>query len=554
MNRFLKFGAALVALVVLALLALPFLLDANRYKPLLEQRLSQALGRTVTIGNLSLALLSGGVAASDLRISEDPKYGQEPFLSAKALNIGVDMRALIFDRVLKVQGLTVDEANISLLQDAQGDWNFSSLGAAPATPPPAAVPDPESAAEQPVALTIQLVQIAKASVHLVSGATERDFTDVNFELRDVSTTAAVPFALSASVGGGGAVKLRGEAGPVVAANAAETPFDAQIEIDGLDLAKTGITSAASGIGGVLKFNGTVNSNGKTAALNGAATIDQLKMSAKTPAASRPVAANLAIAHDLKTRRGNIAKSTLKLGSASATIAGDYSLAGKTANVNATLNGSKLSVPELLPFLPVFGVELPTGATLEGGTLSLDVTSRGPMDQLATSGTMKIEGAKLAHYNLGSKLKIIQDLAAIPVSESTDIQTAATRFELSPSGTLLKEIQFLAPSIGQLSGEGTITPQHALDFRMKAVVKTGGLLAAALQQRGETTTVPFFIQGTSANPVFKADVKALTNEKLQQAIKNPEGAIKNAKEAVKTFQGIRDLFRKAPKQAEQQPQQ
>ena len=90
--------------------------------------------------------------------------------------------------------------------------------------------------------------------------------------------------------------------------------------------------------------------------------------------------------------------------------------------------------------------------------------------------------------------------------------------------------------------------------MKAVVKTGGLLAAALQQRGETTTVPFFIQGTSANPVFKADVKSLTNEKLQQAIKNPEGAIKNAKEAVKTFQGIRDLFRKAPKQAEQRPQQ
>ncbi len=553
MNRFLKFGAALVALVVLALMALPFLLDANRYKPLLEQRLSQALGRTVTIGNLSLALLSGGVSASDLRISEDPKYGQTLFLSAKALNVGVDMRALIFDRALKVQGLTVDEANISLLQDAQGDWNFSSLGAAAA--PAAAVPTPAPApAEQPVALTVQLIQITKSSVHLVSGGAKRDFTDVNFELRDVSTTAAVPFSLSANVGGGGAVKLSGKAGPVVAANTAETPFDAQIEINSLDLAKAGFTSAASGMGGVLKFNGTVNSNGKTAALNGAATIDQLKISAKTPAASRPVAANLAIAHDLKTRRGNIAKSTLKIGSASAMIAGDYNLAGSTASVNATLTGSKLSVPELLPFLPVFGVELPTGATLEGGTLSLDVASRGAMDQLATSGTIKIEGAKLAHYNLGSKLKIIQDLAAIPVSDSTDIQTVATRFENSPAGTTLKEIQFLAPSVGQLFGEGSITPQHALDFRMKAVVKTGGLLAAALQQRGETTTVPFFIQGTSANPVFKADVKSLTNEKLQQAIKNPEGAIKNAKEAVKTFQGIRDLFRKAPKQAEQRPQQ
>jgi flagellin-like hook-associated protein FlgL len=333
-------------------------------------------------------------------------------------------------------------------------------------------------------------------------------------------------------------------------NTAETPFDAQVQIDGLDLAKASFTSASSGIGGILKFNGNVNSNGKTAALSGAATIDQLKISPTTPAASRPVAANLAVAHDLKTRRGSIAKSTLKLGSASATVRADYNLAGKEASVDASLNGSKLPVSELLPFLPVFGVELPTGATLQGGTLSLDVTSRGAMDALTTSGDVKIEGAKLTGYNLGSKLRVIQDLAALPVSETTEIQTASTKFETSPSGTNLRDILFLAPTIGQLSGDGSITPKHALDFKMKAVVKTGGLLAAALQQRGETTTVPFFIQGTSASPVFKADVKALANEKLQQVVKNPEGAVKNAKEAVKTFQGIRDLFRKAPKQADQ----
>ena len=106
-----------------------------------------------------------------------------------------------------------------------------------------------------------------------------------------------------------------------------------------------------------------------------------------------MAANLAVAHDLKTRRGNVAKSTLKLGSASATIAGDYNLSGKAATVNATVNGPKMPVSELLTFLPVFGMELPTGAKLEGGTLSVDATSTGPMDALSTSGSVKIEGAK-----------------------------------------------------------------------------------------------------------------------------------------------------------------
>ena len=541
MKRFLKIGAALAAFVVIVVLALPFLLDANRYKPLLEQRLSQALGRTVTIGDLSLALLSGGVSAADLRVSEDPKYGQDAFVAAKALNVAVDLRALIFDHALKVEGITIDEASVALIQDAAGDWNFSSLGApAPATPEPAAAPS--APAEEPVALTVKLMRITNSSVRLVNPSAMHEFAGVNFELRDVSTTAAVPFSLSANAGGG-SVKVTGQAGPLVAANTAETPFEAQVQIDGLDLGASGF--AGAGLGGKLTFNGSVNSNGKTAALSGAATIDQLKVSEKTPAASRPVAANLAIAHDLKTRRGNVAKSTLKLGSATAMIAGDYNLAGKAAVVNTSLAGPKMSVSELLTFLPVFGVELPTGATLEGGTLSVDATSRGPMDALTTAGSVKIEGAKLTGYDLGAKLRVLQDLAGIAVSDTTEIQTAATEFQTSNAGTLLSNILFLAPSIGQLTGDGTVGPQHTLDFKMKAVVKTGGLLAAALQQRGETTTVPFFIQGTAADPSFKADVKALANEKLQQAIKNPEGAVKNAKEAVKTIQGIRDLFRKAP---------
>jgi hypothetical protein len=87
--------------------------------------------------------------------------------------------------------------------------------------------------------------------------------------------------------------------------------------------------------------------------------------------------------------------------------------------------------------------------------------------------------------------------------------------------------------------------------MTAVVKTGGLLAAAIRQRGETTTVPFFIQGTSANPEFKADVKALVNEKLEQIVKNPEGAVKNAKDIVNTAKGILNLFKKAPAKAPDQ---
>jgi AsmA protein len=139
MKRFLTLIAALIAVLIVAIIALPFLVDANRFRPMLEQQLSQALGRQVTIGNLSLALLDGGVAANNLAISEDPAFGKQPFVIAKAVNIGVDLRALVFSRALHVQGVTIEGADITLIQTDGGTWNFSSLGAVakPTTEPAA---------------------------------------------------------------------------------------------------------------------------------------------------------------------------------------------------------------------------------------------------------------------------------------------------------------------------------------------------------------------------------------------------------------------------------
>jgi AsmA protein len=210
----------------------------------------------------------------------------------------------------------------------------------------------------------------------------------------------------------------------------------------------------------------------------------------------------------------------------------------------------MPLQELLSFFPVFDVILPSGATIEGGTVTLGVASRGTLEHLNTTGSVKIEKTKLANYDLGSKLKIVQQLAGLPTTASTTIDLAAAAFENGPFGSRIRNIQFVAPSIGTLTGDGTVSPMHELDFKMSAAVKTGGLLAAAIRQRGDTTTVPFFIQGTSANPVFKADVKSIANEKLQQALKNPEGAVKNAKDIADTAKGILNLFRKAPPKTEQ----
>ena len=59
MKTALKIVAVVVVVLIVAAIALPFLVNVNSFRPQIESRLSDALGRPVTVGNLSLSLLSG---------------------------------------------------------------------------------------------------------------------------------------------------------------------------------------------------------------------------------------------------------------------------------------------------------------------------------------------------------------------------------------------------------------------------------------------------------------------------------------------------------------
>src|SRR6478736_670534 len=128
MKRVVRALVILAAVLIVIAISLPFLIDANQFRPRLEAELTKTLGRSVKLGDLKLSILSGGVKASDLSIADDPAFSRTNFLSAKTLAVGVEMQPLIFSRKLNVTGVEIDTPEISLIQSASGAWNFSSLG------------------------------------------------------------------------------------------------------------------------------------------------------------------------------------------------------------------------------------------------------------------------------------------------------------------------------------------------------------------------------------------------------------------------------------------
>jgi len=531
--KWLRIAGIAVAVAILTALALPFFVNANQFRPVLEERLTAALGREVKIGDLKLSLFSGGASASEITIADDPAFSKEPFLRAKALAVGVELWPLIFSRELNVTSLTIEQPEISLLQSAAGNWNFSSLGgksSASTTASTSATPPSESTAK-PTSLSVKLVKISNGRFTFKKSRLEK----VNVELRDFSTTSSFPFSLAADVAGGGSVKLDGKAGPIRQADVIATPFGLSLTVAGLDLAGSGFAQPSSGIAGIVSLDGNATSDGHAVSVQAKLKADSLKLAKGGSPAKRTVEIELALSHDLAKQGGTVERCAVHIGAAEAKLNGTYRLNEDSPVISVKLGGTRMALTELATILPAVDVVLPAGSNIERGTLSIDLTSLGPVDRLLTTGSIAADDARLNNFDLGSKMKTIQQLAGIQGEPRTTIQSLSANVATSPEGTIVRDIKVVAPAVGDLTGSGTISPKHELNFHMHATVRASSHILTAIGQKGDLT-IPFSITGTSSDPSFKPDVTGAAKETLQQYTKDPSKAIDTAK-------GILDLFKK-----------
>ncbi|MBI3896095.1 MAG: AsmA family protein [Acidobacteria bacterium] len=109
-----------VALLLLAALSLPFMIDANYFRPMIENRLQVALGREITIGDLNLSVLRGHLRAGNISISDDPAFGSALFVRAESLDVGIDLIPLILYRDLRIRSITLHQPELALLRSANG--------------------------------------------------------------------------------------------------------------------------------------------------------------------------------------------------------------------------------------------------------------------------------------------------------------------------------------------------------------------------------------------------------------------------------------------------
>ena len=534
MKKTLIIIGAVIVLILIVLIALPMFVDVNKFKPTLQTEISSAIGRQVTIGNISLAIFSGGVSIDNLSISDDPAFSHSAFLTAKQLTVGVDLLGLIFSQKLAVRSFTISDPEVALIRNAPGTaWNFSSLASGSGSAPKskASSSGPSAATN----LSVEKLVISNGRITMStagSHAKPQVYEAVNLEASDLSYTTQFPFHMSAKTPGNGAVKLDGKAGPINQADAAQTPLSAKIDVQHLDVAATGFVNPAAGIAGIVDFAGDVSSDGKQAQAKGVVKVQKLKASPSGSPATVPVEVDFAADYDLKRQGGDVRQGDVHIGKALARLTGSYNLAGEEPTIQMKMNGQGMSVPDLEGILPAVGVNLPTGARLESGTLDTNLSISGAVDKLTITGPVKMANAKLAGFSAGSKLGALGSFTGLgggSKGSDTEIQTFSADIRQDPTGTHAENLDVVVPSIGTITGTANVTPKGDLDCHMSAKLSGGGPASevtggiSKLAGGGSSKSgggIPFLVKGTTSVPIFLPDVAGMA----EGLAKNPAGAL------------------------------
>jgi AsmA protein len=555
-NRWLRIAAIVVAVLVVIILVLPLLINVNSYRPKIESEASSALGRQVTIGNLSLSLLTGSVEAADVAIADDPAFSKSPFVTAKSLKIGVELMPLIFSKEIKITEISLQQPQITLLRAANGTWNYSTLGGASA----GKTAEPKSGQATPANLSVAKLNINDGVLMVGranSQAKPRVYDKVNLKVTDFSSTSQFPFTLTANTPSGGTAEISGKAGPMNPTDAAKTPFDTKVKINNANLAATGFLDPASGIGGIVSLDGTLTSNGSQAKAVGIFTGTKLTLAPKASPAPETVVIKHAVDVNLDDQSGSVTQGDISIGKAQAHLTGTFKSEGDAEVVNLKLNGPSMPVEALEAMLPAFGITLPSGSRLKGGTVSTNLAITGPIDKAVIAGPVKVSDTSLAGFNLGAKMGALSAFAGKAVSQpDTSIRNLSLNAHVSPAGTQADDINLDVPAIGVITGGGTISPGGALNFKMladlhggmvggvsKVAAAGGGVLGGVSKGAATGGGIPFAVEGTTSDPHFIPDVGAVAGTLATGAVKGAVGGATGV--ATAPAKAVGGLFKKKP---------
>ncbi len=530
-----KLGIAIAVIVVLliaAVLIVPHLINVNQYHGQIQSQLEKRLGRQVTLGNMSLRLFPPAFDVENTTIAEDPHFNTgRPFATADKLAVSVKFWPLL-RKQLEVNSLELVHPHIELVRNAQGVWNFATLGqeskptaAQQAPPQPAQAPTPTTTTGPPSStqptnkqpagqltlanLFINDGQVAITDLQKHQSRAVYDHIDLN--VKDFAPDQQFSMKLTAHLPGEGkqAIWLEGKGGPIKEADMLNTPFDGTLR---LDQVSTGAaqkflnSQSLNGIDAVITGSASVKNSGGNVASNGTMKVENAHIHSVN--VGYPITLDYNVADNLTNDVIQIHKADLKLGATPISLAGTVNTKPTPSQVDLKLTASNASIAEMARLASAFGVAFGKDVDVKG-QVDADIQARGAMDKPALNGQLSARNLDISGKEIPQPVKVNNITLALTPETVRSNEFAATTGSTTVNVSFALS-QYTAPNS---SINATLRAPNARIGELINIAKAAGVSA---------------VDGISGDGTLTLDVKAQGPTKNMSALNfDGTGKISNA---------------------------
>ncbi|MEW5057377.1 MAG: AsmA family protein [Cycloclasticus sp.] len=198
MGKLLKIIAGLVFLLVLAVIAVPMVVDPNDYREEIQQAVKEKTGRDLLInGELSLSVFPWlGVGINQVSLSNADGFKDNYFAQIEQANIKIKLLPLISHQI-DVSTIVLKGLTLNLAKNQQGVTNWADLAKPSAKKATQATTAPDNAPSgaELAAIAIGGVEIVDANVNWFDASNNENYRLIDLELTTESLSLGKPMAV-----------------------------------------------------------------------------------------------------------------------------------------------------------------------------------------------------------------------------------------------------------------------------------------------------------------------------------------------------------------------
>jgi len=505
-----------VLIVLIAALAVPALVDVNRYKPQIEARLKEQLGRDVTLGPMGLTLIPLAFRVENAVIADAPEFETgRPFAVTQTLSVRPKLLPLIRGDI-RIRSLALIKPSVELVRNGKGAWNFATLGTGKNT---------DEGSVYIGELKIQDGQVAITDVQQHTDSAVYDHIDLT--VRNFAPNK--PFSVDGQVhiqgSGTQVLTFNGNGGPLDRDVFARTPFHGKLQLEEVSLAALQrVLNVAALENSDAVLTGSIDINNDAGVLSTAGTLEAVTPRIRGVDLGYPVSLRYNATTDLNRETVQIESADLNLLKSRISFSGKVDAKQDPPALDMNVKSSQASVDEVARLAAALGLAF-RADTKAAGTFNVNLHASGPANEPALEGRLDASAVSISGGELRQPVRVDHiELSLTPAVIRSNEFTAATggttvRARFALSGYASREPQI----------EATLRTGTAQIEEMFSIARAYGVAAVDGMKGSGTARLDLTVRGplNDADRLVYSGNGELRNALFNMASLSKPLAIRNA---------------------------